>query len=331
MIFREACKNDIEQIQRVRHAVKENRLSDPSLVPDTDVEDYILNRGKGWVCVINNTIVGFSIVSITDQNVWALFIDPLFEAKGIGRRLHDLMMEWYFQQTAEDIWLSTAAGTRAEEFYKRSGWRNTGFTKSGEVKFEMSKADWLAFRSVSSFKKNFDPFPVISTGNLMLRDLRRIDAEEIFLLRSDQKVNEFINRPSAVSIQEAHDFIRRIEEGTGKKEAFYWAIVPAMQSSLAGTICLWSFDAGRGKAEIGYELLPAYHGKGIMSEALAAVIKFAFEKLLLRKLEANTHRNNIASIKLLEKAGFTRDAAAEEIMDPVEKAEGVIAYSLQRN
>ncbi|HMI77513.1 MAG TPA: hypothetical protein VK484_01905, partial [Ferruginibacter sp.] len=86
MIFREAEISDIAQIQFVRHAVKENRLSDPALVPDTDVEEYMTNRGKGWVCEIDERIAGFAIVDLVENNVWALFIDPDFETIGIGKK-----------------------------------------------------------------------------------------------------------------------------------------------------------------------------------------------------------------------------------------------------
>ena len=142
MIFREAKTTDISQIQTVRNSVKENMLSDPALVPDKDVEDYITRKGKGWVCAINNTIVGFAIVSAADHNVWALFIQPGFEKKGIGRRLHDEMMDWYFCQTDETIWLGTAPGTKAEAFYRKAGWREVGIHGKGEIKFEMTAEEW---------------------------------------------------------------------------------------------------------------------------------------------------------------------------------------------
>jgi GNAT superfamily N-acetyltransferase len=142
MIFRDAQITDIPQIQIVRNSVKENTLSDPALVPDKDVEDYMTRRGRGWVCEINNTIVGFAIVSATDRNVWALFIQPGFEKKGIGRKLHDEMMDWYFCQTAEAIWLGTAPGTRAELFYRKAGWREVGTHGKGEIKFEMTIEEW---------------------------------------------------------------------------------------------------------------------------------------------------------------------------------------------
>jgi GNAT superfamily N-acetyltransferase len=84
------------QIQLVRNAVKENVLSNPSLVSDTDVENYITQRGRGWVCEIDNFITGFAIADLQDNNIWALFIHPDFEGRGIGKRLHDEMMNWYF-------------------------------------------------------------------------------------------------------------------------------------------------------------------------------------------------------------------------------------------
>jgi GNAT superfamily N-acetyltransferase len=143
MQYREAIIEDIPMIQVVRHAVKENRLSDPLLVPDKDVEDYINRRGKGWVCIADDRVVGFSIVSLIDKNVWALFVDPLFEKRGVGRTLQNLMLRWYFNQTADTLWLGTAPGTRAERFYKNSGWSEVGIHGKGEIKFEMTKDTWL--------------------------------------------------------------------------------------------------------------------------------------------------------------------------------------------
>ncbi|MEO6611353.1 MAG: GNAT family N-acetyltransferase [Chitinophagaceae bacterium] len=142
MLFREAVVNDIPGIQVVRNAVLENRLSNPALVPDQDIVDYIINRGKGWVCEIGGRIVGFSIVSVRDNNVWALFIEPGFDKQGIGRKLQELMLDWYFEQTSDTIWLGTAPGTRAEDFYRKAGWKEAGM-HGKEVRFEMTAGDWV--------------------------------------------------------------------------------------------------------------------------------------------------------------------------------------------
>ncbi|QNR85871.1 GNAT family N-acetyltransferase [Pedobacter riviphilus] len=142
MIFRPAKTTDITAIQIVRHTVKENILSDPALVTDKDCEEFITQRGKGWVCEIDGAIVGFSIVDLKERNIWALFLRPEFEGKGIGKELHRLMMDWYFDQTREPVWLGTSPNTRAEEFYTRQGWKKVGVVNKGEVKFEMSYEDW---------------------------------------------------------------------------------------------------------------------------------------------------------------------------------------------
>ena len=144
MRFREATVKDVAQLQIVRHSVKENVLSDPNLVPDADVIDYITNRGKGWVCEDGERIVGFSIADIKGANVWALFIEPEYEGKGIGKELHRRMLDWYFSQTDHTVWLSTAPQSRAERFYRKAGWTETGIYGKGEVKFEMTRERWQA-------------------------------------------------------------------------------------------------------------------------------------------------------------------------------------------
>jgi len=143
MIFREAKTTDIAAMQIVRHTVKENTLSDPALVTDKDCEEFITQRGKGWVCEVDSKLVGFAIVDLKDHNIWALFLRPEFEGQGIGKELHRLMMDWYFDQTQELVWLGTAPNTRAAAFYTRQGWKNVGMVNKGEVKFEMSYADWM--------------------------------------------------------------------------------------------------------------------------------------------------------------------------------------------
>ena len=142
MTYREAKINDIPALQRIRNAVKENTLSDPRLVPDEDYVIYLTERGKGWVCEIDGEIVGFSIVDLLAHNVWALFVDPAFEKRGIGRQLHDLMLHWYFEQTDTTIWLGTAPNTRAAGFYRRAGWVETGVHGKVEIRFEMTRECW---------------------------------------------------------------------------------------------------------------------------------------------------------------------------------------------
>lgn len=144
MIFREAAIEDIHQIQIVRNAVKENMLSNPALVTNKDCEVFMFGRGKGWVCEVDNTIVGFAIADLADSNIWALFVNPDHDKKGIGRTLHTMMLDWYFSKQ-DYVWLGTAPGTRAELFYEKSGWRKAGMHRN-ETKFEMTAEQWKSLK-----------------------------------------------------------------------------------------------------------------------------------------------------------------------------------------
>jgi GNAT superfamily N-acetyltransferase len=139
--YREAVLSDLESIMEVRFSVTENILSDPSLVTIDDCEDFIFRRGKGWVCVVEEEVVGFSIVDLVEKNIWALFIRPEYAQRGIGKHLHDVMLDWYFSQTQDAVWLGTDPGTRAEKFYRKAGWNHVGMY-GNEYKFEMTYSDW---------------------------------------------------------------------------------------------------------------------------------------------------------------------------------------------
>ena len=143
MTIREAKIADIKQIQLVRNSVTENTLSDPNLVTDEDCKTFLTIRGKGWVCEIDNHIVGFSIVDLQEHNIWALFLNPKYEKQGIGKQLHDIMLDWYFMQTKENVWLGTSPKTRAASFYKIAGWKVIGTHGNGETKFEMTYKNWM--------------------------------------------------------------------------------------------------------------------------------------------------------------------------------------------
>jgi GNAT superfamily N-acetyltransferase len=114
---------------------------------------YITQRGKGWVCEVDDCIVGFAIADLKGNNIWALFIHPHFEKKGIGKQLHDTMLHWYFTQTNTKVWLSTSPHTRAESFYRKCGWKEVGTHGKDEIKFEMTFDDWAKLKVISNRNK----------------------------------------------------------------------------------------------------------------------------------------------------------------------------------
>lgn len=161
-------------------------------------------------------------------------------------------------------------------------------------------------------KNFFNPFPVLHTEKLILRQLAISDDEEIFALRSDKRVNKYLDRQPANSIEDAENFINKISESIKRNESIYWAITLRSNKKLAGTICYFNFSDKNSKAEIGYELLPEYHGMGIMQEAIYKVLEFGVENLKLNRIEAYTYKDNKSSTKLLEKHGFKRQSLTEK-------------------
>ena len=152
----------------------------------------------------------------------------------------------------------------------------------------------------------FTPFPVLKTERLTLRQLTINDDKEIFALRSDKQVNKYLDRDPCNTIEDARKFIDKIAETVRKNEGIYWAITLTDNRNLAGTICLFNFSNENDQAEIGYELLPAFQGQGIMQEAISKVIAFGRDVIGLKAIEAYTHIENKSSSKLLEKFNFKK-------------------------
>ena len=103
MLIRQAYTADIPSLTEVRFAVRENVLNNPALVTADDYVDYLTRRGKGWVAEEDGRLAGFAIADVQDHSIWALFVHPNYDRRGIGRALHDEMLKWYFAQTSEPV------------------------------------------------------------------------------------------------------------------------------------------------------------------------------------------------------------------------------------
>jgi ribosomal-protein-alanine N-acetyltransferase len=159
---------------------------------------------------------------------------------------------------------------------------------------------------------NFEPFPNLVTEKLSLRQLTPEDVNELFKLRSDEKVNRFLTRNPSRTIEDASAFINKINRGIRNNESMHWAITLKSDNRMIGTICLWNIQPENYRAEIGYELNPDFWGKGIMKEAIAKVIHYGFDIMKLHSLEADLDPGNFQSIMLLEKNGFIKEGHFRE-------------------
>lgn len=154
--------------------------------------------------------------------------------------------------------------------------------------------------------------PNLTTERLVLRPLRADDAPEVFAMRSDPKVMELVRRPLATSMDDAHALIAKIQGIQAANEGAQWAITLKGDDTFIGLVGLWRIVREHHRAELGYTLTRAQWGKGIMSEAIPAVVEHGFSAFKCHSVEAICDPRNVASIRALEKNGFVREAHFKE-------------------
>ena len=174
---------------------------------------------------------------------------------------------------------------------------------------------------------NFSPFPNLKTDRLILRRLTIEDENEIFFLRSDERTNRYVDRPKPNSLEDARNHIDKLNNGIDNNEFIFWGITLLNNPAIIGTICLWNISKENYTAEVGFDLMPGFQGKGIMKEALSEVIAYGFESLKVRRLVAWVNYENTRSISLLSKFNFIRDMIEEEKANKIELTNMVI-YTL---
>ena len=160
---------------------------------------------------------------------------------------------------------------------------------------------------------DFLPFPEIKTQRLLLRKLEKEDCQEIFFLRSDEKVLQYIGKEPILTIEEAEEFIEKISNILLIKEGIMWGITLLENpTKVIGTICFWNLVKEHDRAELGYTLHPDFWRRGIMKEAIESVIDFGFLKMRLHSIEALINPDNKASEALLEATGFKKEGHIKE-------------------
>jgi GNAT superfamily N-acetyltransferase len=138
VLLRRATHADIPAMSRIRLAVTENALRDSTRITVAMYEDYLERSGRGWVAETDGEIVGFSYADNVNASIWALFIQPGREGRGLGKALLAQATDWLFEQGHECIRLTTGAGTRADRFYAAQGWRREPVCES-EIAYTLAR------------------------------------------------------------------------------------------------------------------------------------------------------------------------------------------------
>lgn len=160
--------------------------------------------------------------------------------------------------------------------------------------------------------RNLTPFPILTTERLTLRQLSMDDRQNIFDLRSDTEISKYLDREPGKTIEDALNFIKKINDNIKNNNSVYWVISLTSTKTFVGTICLYGFSNEKKSCEIGYELMTKFQGQGIMKEAVQVVIDYAFQTLKFKKILAFTHHENQRSTNLLLKFNFVKSLERDE-------------------
>ena len=131
------------------------------------------------------------------------------------------------------------------------------------------------------------------------------------------------------NIDEADAYIQKIEQEMEIFSCIMWAIYNSSTNSPIGTLCFWNFSSDKTRAEIGYDLLPKYWGQGYALEAIKAAISFGFFQCGFTCIFAYPSEKNIASCRVLEKAGF--NLIEKNICEKEEENHNICTYEIIKN
>ena len=159
---------------------------------------------------------------------------------------------------------------------------------------------------------NFSPFPILETERLILRRVLPSDVKEMFELRSNPETMKYIPRPLVTNYDEALAHIKMMEDKIETNEGINWAITLKGDDKMLGVIGHYRIKPEHYRAEVGYMILPEYHGKGITTEAVQCVVDYGFNTMQLHSIEGVIDPENGASEKVLQKCGFVKEAHFKE-------------------
>lgn len=153
---------------------------------------------------------------------------------------------------------------------------------------------------------------MLETDRLILRRMTPNDAEAVFAYASDPEVTRYVLWETHLSIEDSRAFLELVAgkyESGGEPD---WGIVYKGDHRFVGTCGIVSWEPDHARAELGYALSRHYWGRGLMVEAVRAMIAFGFDRMDLNRIEARCITENVASARVMEKAGMTHEGTLRQ-------------------
>jgi ribosomal-protein-alanine N-acetyltransferase len=186
----------------------------------------------------------------------------------------------------------------------------------------------LESKIISNPGELFQSLPSLETERLHLRRISTRDANDIFEYASDPEVAKFVTWEHHRSIADSIHYVRMIVNSYSRGEPSPWGIILKEEQKLIGTggFHWWLYEHSR--AEVGYTISARYWNRGLMTEALKAIIEFGFEKMMLNRIEAKCYVQNAPSEKVLQKCGMKFEGILRESLYVKEEFRDLKMYSI---
>jgi RimJ/RimL family protein N-acetyltransferase len=175
-----------------------------------------------------------------------------------------------------------------------------------------------------------EKLPTIEAPRVRLRHLETADTDALYEIFSDPQAMRYWSAPAYAARAEAERLLAEIHECFHAKSLFQWGVALKTGDVIIGTTTLFQLDERNRRAEIGYILNRRFWGAGYMNEALRALLEFAFEKMDLRRIEADVDPRNAASVRALERLGFQREGCLRERWQVGGEIQDALFYGLLR-
>jgi ribosomal-protein-alanine N-acetyltransferase len=173
--------------------------------------------------------------------------------------------------------------------------------------------------------------PTLQTQRLLLRAVEDSDAAAFFDLFSQEENLLYITRKKAPNLDFADNHVQNVQNAVASDTYLYWAMQLQEDPTMIGTLCLWNRNEELSTIDIGFEIHPKYKGKGLVSEAVQALLKYAFVQLKYKKIRAVTIIQNLPSIQVLTRNGFKFvSMVPKEEKWQIEEGQDLALYELEQ-
>ncbi|MHC4192802.1 MAG: GNAT family N-acetyltransferase [Planctomycetota bacterium] len=177
----------------------------------------------------------------------------------------------------------------------------------------------------------FADLPTLQAKRLTLRKMTLGDAEDVFKYSSDPEVFKFVGGKVHKAVRDSEGFLKEICEKYERRETIVWGIVCKERGKLIGDCGFIKWDASQARAELDYLLSREYWNQGLMTEAIVEVIRFGFEKMQLSRIQGICEIANVASARVMEKAGMRFEGVLRSYIQHNGKALDMKMYSIIGN